>query len=132
MNHRAPSDEVLTVATHIQQEVADLAEKYWILDVASSGHDFSPTADTDVDVHEFRKEVSHYEALLSKEALRRILCPKLRSAQDEIKEIASLVSSALVSQIGTPQELVPLTAHAMALLCVAIMRVGVNAVCPGH
>jgi hypothetical protein len=70
------------------------------------------------------------EALVTRPSFRQQICPALRSASDDVGEIAKLATPALLTASLGPQAPVSLTVLGCAAVAFVIARAGVATICP--
>jgi hypothetical protein len=116
-------------------QAAIVAERLQIEDLMSSSRAAaadSPSHSPEQD-RQYRKSVdqaiSQAESVVSRKDILARLCPALRSASDDIREVATVVSAALLPLALSGVIAIPVTPLAFAAVALVIVRASVATLC---
>lgn len=114
------------VSLAIQMEVADALHGGRLAIPPATGSELpQPITKGDVDI-----AVAESQALLQQPSIKERLCPALRSVSDDIRDVAKIVSAAMLPLALVPGSVIPLSPLVFAAVALVIVRAGVNSICP--
>ncbi len=114
------------VSLAIQMEVADALNGGRLAIAPVAENELSqPISKGDVEI-----AIAESRILLQQPAITERLCPALRSVSDDIRDVAKIVSAAMLPLALVPGSVIPLSPLVFAAVALVLVRAGVNSICP--
>jgi hypothetical protein len=119
------NQEVVNLALQMQLSEVLEAGKLAIPLLVKSSDIQAPVKKEDIDL-----AITESNALLAQPSVRDRLCPALKSVSDDIREVAKVVSAAMLPLALIPGSVIPLSPLVFAAFAVVIVRAGIKSICP--